>query len=62
MMNSLVKNRGGKEKERSMWEEEEGEAESGVKNAKTLAWVEKRENREDGCMMMKGRMQSMKRT
>jgi len=38
-----------------MWEEEEGEAESGVKNAKTLAWVEKRKNGEDGCMMMKGK-------
>ena len=41
-------------RERSRWKEEEGEAESRVKSAKTLAWVEKRKNREDGCMMMKG--------
>jgi len=25
-----------------------------VKNAKTLPWVEKRKNGEDGCMMMRG--------
>jgi len=25
-----------------------------VKSAKTLAWVEKRKNGEDACMMMKG--------
>jgi len=40
-------------RERSRWKEEEGETESKVKSAKTLAWVEKRKNGEDGCMMMK---------
>ena len=55
MMNGSVKNRG-REEERDVQakKEEEGEAESRVRGAKTLAWVEKRKNKEDECMIMKG--------
>ena len=48
------KQRKGRRKKCPGEKEEEGEAESRVRGAKTLARVEKRKNREDECMIMKG--------
>jgi len=48
------KQRMGRRKKGPGEEEEAGEVESEVRNTKTLARVEKKKNREDECMVVKG--------